>query len=196
MGVGDSLARWVYNNQPVKFAAIELVPETAERRARDAARPPQRRRHGHRRDPDPRAGLVAVGPRRRARAPWSRASTPCPPTSSPTDSPRSTPSTWPGTSWSGSARCCSCSSLWYGLCWLFRRDMPKSRWFLRIAVGRRRRRRHHHGGRLGGQRGRPPAVDRLQPHEGRGRRHRQHRGVDHVRRSSPCSTSGSASPRS
>ena len=29
MGVGDSLARWVYNNQPVKFAAIELVPTTA-----------------------------------------------------------------------------------------------------------------------------------------------------------------------
>lgn len=29
MGIGDSLARWVYNNQPMKFAAIELVPETA-----------------------------------------------------------------------------------------------------------------------------------------------------------------------
>jgi cytochrome d ubiquinol oxidase subunit I len=29
MGVGDSLARWVYNNQPVKFAAIELVPNTS-----------------------------------------------------------------------------------------------------------------------------------------------------------------------
>jgi cytochrome bd ubiquinol oxidase subunit I len=29
MLVGDSLARWVYNNQPVKFAAIELVPETS-----------------------------------------------------------------------------------------------------------------------------------------------------------------------
>jgi len=29
MGVGDSLARWVYNNQPEKFAAIELVPQTA-----------------------------------------------------------------------------------------------------------------------------------------------------------------------
>ena len=28
MGVGDTLARWVYNNEPVKFAAIELVPET------------------------------------------------------------------------------------------------------------------------------------------------------------------------
>ncbi|MGH3332269.1 MAG: cytochrome ubiquinol oxidase subunit I [Nocardioidaceae bacterium] len=29
MGVGDSLARWVYNEQPVKFAAIELVPKTS-----------------------------------------------------------------------------------------------------------------------------------------------------------------------
>ncbi len=44
MGVGDSLARWVYNNQPVKFAAIELVPETDERRPRDVARTAQRRR--------------------------------------------------------------------------------------------------------------------------------------------------------
>ena len=29
IGVGDAMARWVYNNQPVKFAAIELVPETS-----------------------------------------------------------------------------------------------------------------------------------------------------------------------
>lgn len=29
MGVGDALARWVYNNQPTKFAAIELVPQTS-----------------------------------------------------------------------------------------------------------------------------------------------------------------------
>ena len=29
MGVGDALARWVYNDQPVKFAAIELVPDTS-----------------------------------------------------------------------------------------------------------------------------------------------------------------------
>ena len=28
MGVGDSLARWVYNEQPTKFAAIEMVTET------------------------------------------------------------------------------------------------------------------------------------------------------------------------
>jgi cytochrome bd ubiquinol oxidase subunit I len=29
LGVGDGLARWVYSNQPVKFAAIELVPTTS-----------------------------------------------------------------------------------------------------------------------------------------------------------------------
>lgn len=29
MFVGDELARWVYNNEPTKFAAIELVPETS-----------------------------------------------------------------------------------------------------------------------------------------------------------------------
>ena len=29
MGVGDQLARWVYNNEPTKFAAIELVPKTS-----------------------------------------------------------------------------------------------------------------------------------------------------------------------
>jgi cytochrome d ubiquinol oxidase subunit I len=29
MGVGDALARWVYDEQPVKFAAIELVPQTS-----------------------------------------------------------------------------------------------------------------------------------------------------------------------
>ena len=29
MFVGDELARWVYNNEPTKFAAIELVPKTS-----------------------------------------------------------------------------------------------------------------------------------------------------------------------
>ena len=55
MGVGDSLARWVYNNEPAKFAAIELVPKTEQGRARDAARAPELERHGERRDPDPRS---------------------------------------------------------------------------------------------------------------------------------------------
>src|SRR3954454_12533984 len=29
MFVGDEMARWVYNNEPVKFAAIEMVPKTS-----------------------------------------------------------------------------------------------------------------------------------------------------------------------
>src|SRR4051812_4660695 len=29
MAVGDTVARWTYNNEPTKFAAIELVPQTA-----------------------------------------------------------------------------------------------------------------------------------------------------------------------
>src|SRR3954468_3836730 len=29
MGVGDALARWVFENQPVKFAAVEMVPATS-----------------------------------------------------------------------------------------------------------------------------------------------------------------------
>ena len=41
MLVGDTLARWVYNNEPTKFAAIELVPGDQQRRARDAARAPR-----------------------------------------------------------------------------------------------------------------------------------------------------------
>ena len=138
MGVGDSLARWVYNNQPVKFAAIELVPETSERRARDAVRPPQRRRHrsaAASRSPAWRRGCPI---RPTARTPSSRASTPCPPTSGrPIRQVNS--STSPGTSWSASARCCSCSRSGTARTWMFRRDMPKSKLFLRIAsvAGRR-----------------------------------------------------------
>lgn len=30
IAVGDSAARWVYNNEPTKFAAMELVPKTAK----------------------------------------------------------------------------------------------------------------------------------------------------------------------
>ena len=63
MAVGDTLARWVYNNEPQKFAAIELVPETNERRPRDPPRPLELVRHqGGRRDPHPRPRVVALRP--------------------------------------------------------------------------------------------------------------------------------------
>ena len=89
-------------------------------------------------------------------------------------SPRSTSSTSRGTSWSGSARCCSCSS-------------RLVRAVLAVPARHAEERAgscgsppppaslvgDHDGGRLGRHRGRPPAVDRLQLHEGRGRRHRR-----------------------
>ena len=107
MGVGDSLARWVYNNQPVKFAAIELVPETASDVPETLL--------GHLNDD----GTVSGGIRIPGLASWlsdpSTAPAPSiqgldtvPADERPTDSRRSTRSTSPGTSWSGSAPCCSC----------------------------------------------------------------------------------------
>ena len=72
MLVGDELARWVYNNEPTKFAAIELVPKTSTRRARDAVRSLQLGRNRERWDRDSRARVDPVGSRRRAPAPRSR----------------------------------------------------------------------------------------------------------------------------
>ena len=67
MGVGDSLARWVYNNQPMKFAAIELVPETTSDVPETLFGSPELGRRGRGRHPDPGLGLVAVRSDRRHR---------------------------------------------------------------------------------------------------------------------------------
>ena len=106
MGVGDALARWVYNEQPAKFAAIELVPETSS----DVPE----MLFGHLNSEGqvtggiPIPGLASIlsdpstAPRRS-----SRVSTRSPPTTGrPTTGQRRR--TWPGTSWSVWARCCSC----------------------------------------------------------------------------------------
>ena len=96
MVVGDTLARWVYNNEPTKFAAIELVPETDSDVPETLLGRLELGRRGHRRDRDPRARLVAVRPehghehgRAGARLVPRRRAT--------DDTRRSTPSTWPGT---------------------------------------------------------------------------------------------------
>ena len=44
MFVGDELARWVYNNEPVEVRRHRAGAEDGERRARDAVRAPERRR--------------------------------------------------------------------------------------------------------------------------------------------------------
>ena len=180
-----------------KFAAIELVPKTNERRARDAVRPPELRRdQGRGRHPDPGPRVDALGPERPARARWSRAATRSRRTSEPTVAAGERRAPRVGRHGRRSARCCSCSSR------LVRRvlALPTRHPEDQVVPAHRRRRRRavgdHDGGRVGGHRGRPTTVDRLQLHEGRGRRDRQHRRVDHVPRRRRALRRSSGSRRS
>ena len=131
MGVGDSLARWVYNNQPVKFAAIELVPETSSDVPETLL--------GHLNSDGTVSGGIEIpgfaswlSDPSTARRRWCRAWTRCRPTSG-RRTGRSTSSTWRGMSWSAWARSCSSWRSGTRRAWVFRRDMPKSKLFLRVA---------------------------------------------------------------
>ena len=170
MAVGDTLARWVYNNEPTKFAAIELVPE-------DRAATCPRRCSGHLNSD----GTVTGGIKIPGLASWL--SDPSDGKSTVVEGLDVVPADERPTirevnivhlAWDvmvGFGTLLFLLSVWYAVSWIFRRDMPKlegvpagsHRW-----RGRRRRPRARSG--LGGHRGRPPAVDRAQLHEGRGRR--------------------------
>jgi cytochrome bd ubiquinol oxidase subunit I len=133
MAVGDSLARWVYNNQPVKFAAIELVPDTSSDVPETL--------FGHLNSDGTVSGGIAIP----GLASWlSDPSTgkntvvegldTVPPEDRPTLREVNTVHL----AWDvmvGLGTLLFLLSAWYGLCWVFRRDMPKSRWFLRAASG-------------------------------------------------------------
>jgi cytochrome d ubiquinol oxidase subunit I len=131
MAVGDSLARWVYNNQPVKFAAIELVPETSS----DVPETLLGRLNS---DGEVTGGIAIPG-----LASWL--SDPSDGTSTVVEGLDTVPEDERPTlsevntvhlAWDvmvGLGTLLFLLSAWYALCWLFRRDMPKSRWFLRIA---------------------------------------------------------------
>ena len=132
MAVGDSLARWVYNNQPVKFAAIELVPDTASDVPETLL---------GRLDAD---GSISGGIEIPGLASWL--SDPGTGTSTvvqgldivPVDErPTISQVNTVHLAWDlmvGLGTLLFLLAVWYWLCWIFRRDMPKSRWFLRIAT--------------------------------------------------------------
>ena len=182
MGVGDALARWVYNNQPVKFAAIELVPTTSS----DVPETLLGRLNDDgtvsRRHPDPGAGVVAVRPEHRHGRPSCRGWTRCPRDERPTVAPGQHRPPRLGRHGRAWGRCCSCCRCGTAPAGCSGAGCRRSRWFLRAAAASGVLAVITHGGRLDRDRGRPPAVDRLRDHEGRGRGHRQHRGLDHVRR--------------
>jgi cytochrome d ubiquinol oxidase subunit I len=131
MGVGDSLARWVYNNQPVKFAAIELVPKTSS----DVPE----RLLGHLNSDGTVSGGIPIP----GLASWL--SDPTTGTSTVVQGLDTVPASQRPTvrevnivhlCWDimvGLGTLLFLLALWYWGCWLFRRDMPKSKWFLRVA---------------------------------------------------------------
>jgi cytochrome d ubiquinol oxidase subunit I len=132
MGVGDSLARWVYNNQPTKFAAIELVPTTSSDVPETLL--------GHLNED----GTVSGGLPIPGLASWL--SDP----STGKDTVVQGLDTWPAEdrptvsqvntvhlAWDimvGLGTLLFLIAVWYAASWMFRRDMPRSRWFLRVAA--------------------------------------------------------------
>ena len=131
MGVGDSLARWVYNNQPVKFAAIELVPTTSSDVPETIL--------GHLNEDGTVSGGIPIP----GLASWL--SDPSTGTSTVVQGLDTVPADERPTvrqtnivhlAWDvmvGLGTLLFLLSVWYGASWIFRRRMPASKWFLRAA---------------------------------------------------------------
>jgi cytochrome d ubiquinol oxidase subunit I len=132
MGVGDALARWVYDNQPVKFAAIELVPTTSSDVPETLL--------GHLNEDGTVSGGIPIP----GLASWL--SNPSTGRSTVVQGLDSVPADDRPTvretnivhlAWDvmvGLGTLLFLVSLWYGATWLLRRRMPASRWFLRVAA--------------------------------------------------------------
>ena len=174
MAVGDTLARWVFNNQPAKFAAIELVPSTSNDVPEILL--------GH----ENANGTVTGGIRipglasflsdpRTARAPWFRAATRSPRRRA---HPRRDQCRPPGVGHHGRARHAPDSPrlVVLGGVAVPPRHAPDAV----VPAHRRvrgRSRRHHDGSRVGRDRSRSPTVDRLQLHARRRTRRPTNSGV-------------------
>ena len=132
MGVGDGLARWVYSNQPVKFAAIEMVPQTASDVPETL--------FGHLNS----SGEVTGGIPIPGLASWlsdpstGRATVVQGLDTVPVDQrPTIHQVNVVHLAWDvmvGLGTLLFLFTLWYWASWIFRRDMPRSRWFLRGAA--------------------------------------------------------------
>ncbi len=133
MAVGDSLARWVYSNQPVKFAAIEMVPQTTSDVPETL--------FGHLNSD----GTVTGGIKIPGLA--SILSDPSTGTSTVVDGLNIVPASdeptiaqvnivhlaWDVMVGTGTLMCLLAG--WYWVSWIFRRRMPQSKLFLRFAAG-------------------------------------------------------------
>jgi cytochrome d ubiquinol oxidase subunit I len=128
MAVGDSLARWVYNNQPTKFAAIELVPETSS----DVPETLLGHLDG---DGEVTGGIAIPGLASWLSDPGDGSATVVQGLdATPADErPTTAEVNVVHLAWDvmvGLGTLLLLLALWYGAAWLFRRDMPRSRAFL------------------------------------------------------------------
>ena len=131
MLVGDTLARWVYENEPTKFAAMELVPKTTDDVPETL--------FGHlNEDMTVSGGIPIPGFASILSDPAEGTSTTIqglesfPVEDRPTVSQVNTVHL----AWDvmiGLGTLLALLSVWYWGCWIFRRDMPKSKLFLWIA---------------------------------------------------------------
>ena len=180
MGVGDALARWVFEEQPGKFASIEMVPKTSSDVPEVL--------FGHLNSEGkvvgglPIPGLASI-----LSDPGEGTSTVVQglnddPGRGPTDHARGERHA-PGLGPHGRPRHAAvpADALVLGVLDLPTRHaaeqvVPAGRRGVRCPLG------DHPRGGLDRERGRPATVDRLREDEGGGRRHRQHRGLDHLHR--------------
>jgi cytochrome bd ubiquinol oxidase subunit I len=132
MAVGDSLARWVFNNQPVKFAAIELVPSTSSDVPETILG--QLNPDGSVTGGIPIPGLASwLSDPSTGKATVVQGLDTVPADQRPTTQEVNVVHlSWDVMVGLGTLLCLI--ALWYAACWVFRRDMPRSRWFLRVAA--------------------------------------------------------------
>jgi cytochrome d ubiquinol oxidase subunit I len=132
MAVGDSLARWVYSNQPTKFAAIEMVPQTSSDVPETLL--------GHlNSDGTVTGGIPLPGVASWLSDPSTGTATVVqglnaqPADTEPTVSQVNTVHlAWDVMVGLGTLLCLL--AVWYWATWIIRRDLPASRWFLRVAA--------------------------------------------------------------
>jgi cytochrome d ubiquinol oxidase subunit I len=132
MVVGDTLARWVYQNEPIKFAAIELVPKTKSDVPETLL--------GHlNSDGSVTGGIPIPGMASILSDPSTGTSTVVQGRNAfpAGDQPTIAQANTVHLAWDvmvGLGTALFLLSVWFGLYWLWKRDLPKTKWFLRIAA--------------------------------------------------------------
>ena len=132
MGVGDGLARWVYDNQPVKFAAIELVRTTSSDVPETLL--------GHlNEDGTVTGGIPIPGLASWLSDPSTGKATVVQglDTVPPDQRPTIRETNIVHLCWDimvGFGTLLFLLAVWYALSWIFRRRMPQTKWFLRAAA--------------------------------------------------------------